>query len=222
MNILNTVKKEWYVVVIVLLPFFVSTYYWEQLPDTVPTHFNIQGEADDWGPKWMVAVLIPLVGLFTYLMILLLPLIDPKKKIETSQKPVAAIRIFTSVFMTAIYGFVMASALGSQINFASYIIAGVGLLILIVGNYMNSIKPNYFIGVRTPWTLESPEVWKRTHRLTSKVWVVGGFGMMISAFFPSILESAFPITALVFVLAGVPIVYSFMLFKKLESKITDS
>lgn len=222
MNILNTIKKEWYVVLIVLIPFLVSAYYWEQLPDVVPTHFNLQGEADDWGPKWMVALLIPIIGLFTYLMILLLPLIDPKKKIDSAQKPVAAIRIFTSIFMTAVYGFVMASALGSQINFSSYIIAGVGLLILIIGNYMNSIKPNYFIGVRTPWTLESPEVWKRTHRLTSKVWVIGGLAMISVAFFPSIMNSAFTIPILVGVLAIVPIVYSFMLFKKLESKSTDS
>lgn len=217
MNTLETVKKDWYVVIILLIPFLVSAYFWNQLPDVVPTHFNLQGEADDWGPKWVVAFLIPIISLFIYLMILLLPLIDPKKKISNSQKPVTAIRIFISIFMTAVYGFVMASALGVQVNFASYVIAGVGLLILIIGNYMNSLKPNYFIGVRTPWTLESPEVWKKTHRLTSKFWVAGGLGMMAMAFFPSIINSAFTIIILVSILAAIPIIYSFMVFKKLES-----
>lgn len=222
MNIFETIKKEWYVLIILLIPFLVSAYYWNQLPDIVPTHFNINGEADDWGPKWIIAIMIPGIGVFTYLMILLLPLIDPKKKIDSSQKPITAIRIFTSIFMTAIYGFVMASSLGSPINFAGYIIAGVGIMILVVGNYLNSIKPNYFIGIRTPWTLESPEVWKRTHRFTSKVWMVGGLIMVVLAFIPNAMESALTITMITVVLAVIPFIYSYLIFKKLESNTIES
>lgn len=218
MSNLETLKKEWFILVILIVPFFVSAYFWDELPDEVPTHFNIQGEADDWGPKWMAAYLIPMIGLGTYLMILLLPAIDPKKKIESAQKPVAAIRMFTSVFMVGIYAFVMAASLGTTINFSNYIIIGVGMLILIVGNYMNSIKPNYFIGIRTPWTLENQEVWKRTHRLSSKIWIVGGLLLMLSPLVPEMIRLDYLIYIIVGILAGIPLVYSYVIYKKLESE----
>lgn len=218
MSILETLKKEWFILVILIVPFFVSAYFWDELPDEVPTHFNIQGEADDWGPKWMAAYLIPMIGVGTYLMILLLPAIDPKKKIESAQKPVAAIRMFTSVFMVGIYAFVMAASLGTTINFSNYIIIGVGVLILIVGNYMNSIKPNYFIGIRTPWTLENEEVWKRTHRLSSKIWIVGGLLLMLSPLVPEMIRLDYLIYIIVGILAGIPLVYSYVIYKKLETE----
>lgn len=218
MSILETLKKEWFILVILIVPFFVSAYFWDELPDEVPTHFNIRGEADDWGPKWMAAYLIPMIGLGTYLMILLVPAIDPKKKIESAQKPVAAIRMFTSVFMVGIYAFVMAASLGTTINFSNYIIIGVGMLILIVGNYMNSIKPNYFIGIRTPWTLENEEVWKRTHRLSSKIWIVGGLLLMLSPLVPEMIRLDYLIYIIVGILAGIPLVYSYVIYKKLESE----
>lgn len=218
MSILETLKKEWFILVILIVPFFVSAYFWDELPDEVPTHFNIRGEADDWGPKWMAAYLIPLIGVGTYLMILLLPAIDPKKKIESAQKPVAAIRMFTSVFMVGIYAFVMAASLGTTINFSNYIIIGVGILILIVGNYMNSIKPNYFIGIRTPWTLENEEVWKRTHRLSSKIWIVGGLLLMLSPLVSEMIRLDYLIYIIVGILAGIPLVYSYVIYKKLETE----
>lgn len=218
MSNLETLKKEWFILVILIVPFFVSAYFWDELPDEVPTHFNIQGEADDWGPKWMAAYMIPMIGIGTYLMILLLPAIDPKKKIESAQKPVAAIRMFTSVFMVGIYAFVMAASLGTTINFSNYIIIGVGMLILIVGNYMNSIKPNYFIGIRTPWTLENEEVWKRTHRLSSKIWIVGGLLLMLSPLVPEMIRLDYLIYIIVGILAGIPLVYSYVIYKKLESE----
>lgn len=218
MSISETLKKEWFVIPLLLAPFIASLLLWDQLPDEVPTHFNFKGEADDWGPKWMNAIMLPLIGVGLYVLLLVVPIIDPKKKISNIQKPVSAIRIIMSLFFVGIYAFVMAASLGSEINFTMYIFAAVGALILILGNYMNSIKPNYFIGVRTPWTLESPEVWKKTHRLTSKVWIVGGLVMIITAFFPSLMSSAFTISILVTILAAVPIIYSYLIFKKLESK----
>lgn len=217
MSTLETLKKEWFILVILIVPFFVSSYFWNDLPDEVPTHFNMRGEADDWGPKWMAAYLFPMIGLGTYLLILFLPAIDPKKKIESAQKPVAAIRMFMSVFMVGIYAFVMAASLGSTINFSSYILIGVGMLILIVGNYMNSIKPNYFIGIRTPWTLENPEVWKRTHRLSSKIWIAGGLLLMLSPLVSEMIRFEYLIYIIVGVLAGIPLVYSYVIYKKIET-----
>lgn len=218
MSLPETLKKEWFVFPLLLAPFIASFILWDKLPEEVPIHFNFQGEADDWGPKWINAIMLPLIGVGIYVLLLVLPKIDPKKKITSIQKPVSAIRIITSFFFVGIYAFVMAASMGSMINFSSYILVGVGVLITIVGNYMNSMKPNYFIGVRTPWTLENPEVWKRTHRLTSKIWVITGIVMIALAFLPSILESAITIIILITILAVIPIVYSYLVFKKIDSE----
>ncbi|RNC84619.1 MAG: DUF1648 domain-containing protein [Balneola sp.] len=217
MSVTETIKKEWFVWLILLAPFVTSIYLWDQLPDEVPTHFNARGEADDWGPKWMNAFMLPGISVAVYILLLVLPLIDPKKKISNTQKPIAAIRIFTAIFFVGIYAFVMAASLGNETNFTPYIYLAVGALFLILGNYMNSIKPNYFIGIRTPWTLESPEVWKKTHRLASKIWIVGGLVMMAIPFITPLSWMAVSTTIMVSILAGIPLFYSFIIFKKLES-----
>ena len=214
----DTLKKEWYVVVLLIIPFVVSAYYWNDLPDLVPTHFNIQGEADDWGPKWVNAIMFPAIGLATYLSLIFLPFIDPKKRIESRQKPIAAIRVLLSLFMVGLYAFIMAKSLGSEINFGSYLNAGIGLLILILGNYMASLKQNYFIGVKTPWTLENEEVWKRTHRLTAKIWTVGGLILIISSLLMAhsvLYWTLFGIIISVLVLY--PIIYSYVIFQRIDA-----
>lgn len=214
-----TLKKEWYVVLLLILPFIASAYLWNDLPDEVPTHFNLQGEADDWGPKWVNAIMIPGIALATYLSLIFIPFIDPKKRIESRQKPIAAIRIVLSLFFVFMYVFVMAESLGTDINFSIYLQIGIGLLFLALGNYMQSIKQNYFIGVKTPWTLESEEVWKRTHRLTAKVWTVGGLIMMISPLTisnPILYWTIFSVVVSVLVL--VPVIYSYVIFQKLDTQ----
>jgi uncharacterized membrane protein len=214
----ETLKKEWYVVILLIIPFGVSAYYWNDLPDLVPTHFNIQGEANDWGPKWVNAIMFPAIGLATYFSLIFLPFIDPKKRIESRQKPIAAIRVLLSLFMVGLYAFVMAKSLGSELNFGSYLNAGIGLLILIIGNYMASLKQNYFIGVKTPWTLESEEVWKRTHRITSKIWTVGGLILMISSLLMAhaiLYWSLFGIVISILVLY--PIIYSYVIFQRIDA-----
>ena len=216
MKITETLKKEWYIVVLLVLPFMISMYFWDQLPEQVPTHFNMKGEADGWGPKWINAYLIPLIGVGNYLLILLLPIIDPKKKIQNDQKSISKIRVFISLFMVGLYGVIMVTTLGYSFNLGAYITTGVGLIIMVLGNYMNSIKPNYFVGVRTPWTLESPEVWKSTHRFTSKLWTFAGAGMIVLGFIPFFNESPIFITTYVLIIAIPPIAYSYILFKKLE------
>ena len=215
--IAKTLKKEWYVLLLLLIPFIASIYFWDQLPDQVPTHFNIHGEADDWGPKWVNAFLLPAIGVFVYLLLIIVPAIDPKTKIKNEQKPVAAIRILTSVFMIFIYVFVMSASLGYEVDISLYIQMGLGALIMLIGNYMNSVKQNYFIGVKTPWTLENEEVWRKTHRFTSKVWTVSGLIMILV---PLIIQRGdFEAGMLVGIVAAIsimPVLYSYVIFQKIN------
>jgi len=216
MDIKKTLKKEWYVLIILLAPFVVSLVLWSEMPDTVPTHFNAAGEADDYGPKWINAFLLPGIALATYFFLLLIPKIDPKKRIESAQKPIAAIRIVISLFLVGIYALVMMKTFNKEADIGQFVFVSVGILILICGNYMNSIKPNYFIGIRTPWTLEDPQVWKKTHRFASKLWIIGGLIMTTSAFIPFLKDSIFIIIEAVILLAVVPIIHSYIIFKNLR------
>ncbi|MEP1151673.1 MAG: SdpI family protein [Balneola sp.] len=216
MDIKSTFKKEWYIILVLAAPFIASIYLWNDMPDIVPTHFNAQGEADDYGPKWINAFLLPGIAVLTYLFLLIIPAIDPKKRIERTQKPITAIRVIISIFLVGIYTIVMMKTFNVDAKIDQFVFVGVGLLIVVVGNYMNSIKPNYFIGLRTPWTLENPEVWKRTHRFSSKLWIIGGSFMIISTFIPSLRGSLYVIVGLVAILAIVPFAYSYVIFNKLQ------
>jgi len=214
----ETLKREWYILLLLMIPFGVSIYLWGSLPEEVPIHFDASGVADDWGPKWINAFLLPSIGVAVYALLVSLPLIDPKKRINSSQKPIAAIRLIMSVFMVVIYSFVMAKTVNQELSLIIYVQVAVGLLILLIGNYMNSVKPNYFVGVRTPWTLENEEVWKKTHSFTAKLWTLGGLFMIIVPFLSNITELIWVIiVGLVLVLSLIPIVYSYLINKKLES-----
>ena len=105
-------RREWYVIVILCIPFILSWAVWDLLPDQVPIHFNIKGEADDWGPKWINAIVLPLLGVGLYLLLVAVPSIDPKNKIENKQNALRLIRLSTSLFMTILYGLVIGRSLG--------------------------------------------------------------------------------------------------------------
>lgn len=222
MNIENTLKKEWYVLIILIAPFVASTILWDTMPNIVPTHFNAAGKADDYGPKWINAFLLPGIAVITYFFLLIIPAIDPKKRIDNAQKPIAAIRIVISLFLVGVYALVMVKTFNMEADIVQFVLASVGVLILITGNYMNSIKPNYFIGIRTPWTLENPEVWKKTHRFASKLWIIGGLFITAFAFIPALKGSLFIIVESVIVLAVIPLVYSYIIFNKLQQPNEDS
>jgi uncharacterized membrane protein len=221
MTIKNTLKKEWYMIILLLSPFVASLMLWDTMPDIVPIHFNAAGEADDFGPKWINAFLLPGIALITYFFLLVIPAIDPKKRIENTQKPIAAIRIVISLFLIGVYALVMMKSFDMEADIGQFVLVSVGVLIAITGNYMNSIKPNYFIGIRTPWTLEDPEVWKKTHRFASKLWIIGGIIMTASAFIPSLKGSIYVIVGSVLVLAVVPFIYSYQIFNKLKNSNKD-
>ena len=105
-------RREWYVIVILCIHFILSWAVWDLLPVQVPIHFNIKGEADDWGPKWINAIVLPLLGVGLYLLLVAVPSIDPKNKIENKQNALRLIRLSTSLFMTILYGVVIGRSLG--------------------------------------------------------------------------------------------------------------
>lgn len=214
------IKKDWASVLSITAIFVSAIVAAIILPEKVAVHFGIDGTPDRWGSKWEIILILPITSLFTYLMLYLVPKIDPKKGITSPhQKPMPQIRSLTMILILGIQLIIIHSAITEQINSNLLIGMIVTFAFIGIGNLMNSVKPNYFIGFRTPWTLESEEVWKKTHRLVSKLWVGGGliYLCLLPFFSPPVLL----FVLMLFILVAViwPIVYSYKQFA-LEKKNT--
>ncbi|MFA5080836.1 MAG: SdpI family protein [Candidatus Paceibacterota bacterium] len=179
-----TFKTETLPILFVALVVISSFYFYSHFPNIVPTHWGISGEVDGWGSR-NTAFIIPAIIIGMYLMFLLLPFIDPKKeKYEQFTKPYHVFKNILILFMAVMYFVASFAALGYDLPVGTIIPVMVGLLFVIMGNYMSKIKRNWFIGIKTPWTLSSEEVWNKTHRFGGKMFIFGGILMAIEPFLP--------------------------------------
>lgn len=216
MNLIRTLKKEWYVLAIILLPYIAAPFIWDQLPDQIPMQYNMQGEPSNYTDTTSIYLWFPLAGLFIYLVILLAPYIDPKKRIKTDQKPLPILRLVLPLFVNGLFILLILASIrpGFNMNFLVYMV--ITILLLIIGNYLPTIKPNYFIGLRTPWTLEDPDIWKQTHRMGSKLWIVTTLVMLLTSFFVSTPAYGYIFFTGIMIMAVLPVIYSYYLFYKKE------
>lgn len=208
-----TLRKEVPLIAIVLLPFIYLAYIWNKLPQEVPIHWNIQGEIDGYSNKAMLILIPILLPLLVYVIFLLIPKIDPKNKLNQMGKKFHNIKVLMTIFMSVLALFIIYSAESQSLTNPNYIILGMGLLFIILGNFFKTIKPNYFLGIRTPWTLEDETVWKKTHRMAGKMWFVGGIVIV----FASLILGNQPNLIVFLIITGIitiiPILYSYIQFR---------
>jgi len=206
-------KKELPILAIVLLPFIYLAYIWKQLPSKVPMHWNIEGEIDRYGDKSELILIPVLLPLLSYLIFLLVPKIDPKNKLNQMGNKLQTIKFLLTTFMSLLALFIIYIAKNQSYTNPNYLLLSIGVLYIILGNYFKTIKPNYFIGIKTPWTLENETVWKKTHLLGGKLWFLGGIIVLLcSLILDKELNLALflSITALITI---IPIFYSYLQFK---------
>ena len=210
----NNKKKLIVSCVIILLPIVVGLLLWNKLPDTVATHWGADGNADGFTSKAMAVFLMPLFLLATHFLCLFVTSRDPKNNTQT---PKALGMVFwiapaISVFCGALTYF---SALGGELEFSvsRLMPALLGVMFILIGNYLPKCKQNYTLGIKLPWTLNNEENWNRTHRLGGRVWFVGGIVMILSSFLP---ESVIPFVLIPVFCAifSIPTLYSYLLYKK--------
>ncbi|HKC35892.1 MAG TPA: DUF1648 domain-containing protein, partial [Chitinophagaceae bacterium] len=151
---------------------------WNTLPDTIAMHFNLKGDIDRYGSKNELIIMILILTLVNAVIYLLLPQvyrIDPKRYAVENKGRLFRIAFAVAVFVAAVLCLIIYSSIHGNIKFSiRFILAGVGLMLAIVGNYIYNIKPNYFAGIRLPWTLNNDENWKKTHLLGGKLLFGGG------------------------------------------------
>ncbi len=203
------------------LPFVIIPFVWGTLPDEIPTHWNSRGEPDDYSSKAFGLFLIPVINIGLYLLLLVLPKYDPKAGAMANEKAFKAVRFFMPLFMNVVFIITVLAAMGFAFDLSYIIYFSVTLLLLVLGNYMSSIQPNYFFGIRTPWTLEDPDIWRQTHRLASKIWVAGSLVLLVllSLIKGEVLSIVFG--AFVMVMALIPVGYSFFLYTQKRNEPGD-
>jgi len=210
------IKKEIPLLIVVLIPFVYLAYIWSSLPDTVPLHWNYKGEIDDWGNKSSLIFITFLLSGLTYILFTVIPFIDPKKRIQTMGNKYHNLKFLMVLFMSALAVFIIYSAKEQSITNPSFIYLAIGLLFMLLGNYMKIIKANYFIGIRTPWTLEYESIWKSTHKLAGKIWFIGGLAVVISSLTTNKDFNGIFFISTITLLAIIPVVYSYMEYRKLK------
>jgi uncharacterized membrane protein len=205
------------ILLIIAVPFIYVAIIYPNLPQTIPIHFGLDGKADGFGNKrniWMSTSVLAAVSLGIYLLMNFLPSIDPKKKAGQSPDVYRKIALAVVVFLTCINLTIVRSSQSNGFEMARFMLPVMGAFFAILGNYMHSIKPNYFVGFRTPWTLESEDNWRKTHQLVSKIWVPGGLLIILGTFLlPFKMGIAFMFVVL-FPMVIIPAVFSYRYYKK--------
>lgn len=207
-------KKIWLIWLLALLPLVAAAVVYQRLPAEIPLHWGINGEVDNTGARWIILPLAS-IGLLCTALFFVTRYIDPKRK--NYARFTGAYEMYLAVFNLFMLAITLATLVEAlypgTCDMKMVVIIGIGLLFTVIGNLMPKFKHNYFLGIRTPWTLADETVWYRTHRLGGVLWFIGGIVMIFGAFLPNVWSFAVVLCD-VFVIALIPTVMSYVWFRR--------
>lgn len=199
---------------LVVLAFVIAAAAYPYLPEEIPTHWNAAGQIDDTTPKPLGPFLGPILLAVTWLVLAAVPRLSPRGFLIDDFRAVYDRIVFASLlFLFAVMQSSIAVAFGYAVPMTKLVFIGLGITLTLAGNYMGKMRRNFFIGIRTPWTLASEEVWLRTHRFGGRIFVVAGLIVLAFAFF-AVHEVA--LVGVIAAAALIPIVYSYVVYRQLE------
>lgn len=207
-------RSRWFGLVVTALAAAVSVWAYPRLPETVATHWNLQGTPDGYSSRLWAVAMMPLLTLGLTGLFNVLPKVDPRREnyakfLDSYWLIANAVLVFTGVADALI----LANGLGYTVQVDRLLPLGIRLLFAFLGNYLTRVEPNWFVGIRTPWTLSSDAVWRKTHRTAGWLFVVGGLVIAAGAFAPrGVFLPLF--VATIVVVAGIPVVQSYVLWKR--------
>lgn len=207
-------NKKTYMIgaLICLIPVMIGLIMLPKLPDQVITHWNAAGEPDGYSSKFVGVVLLPGILFLGSLLVPVILKMDPKydnmsrKSRELIYWLLPMISVFTS-------GSTLAHALGKQINVARYACLFMGIMFVVIGNYLPKMTQSYTVGIKIPWTLADEDNWNKTHRMAGWLWTIGGAVILVSSFSGL---NFYVFTATVLVMILVPCVYSYLYYRKMH------
>lgn len=209
--------REWPLLLLLLLLLVAGLVAYPHLPERVPAHWNLAGEVDRYQSRFWGAFAMPLLGLGIYLLMLVAPRWDPRRENYARFLPVYRFTRTALVLLTAVLqGVILAAGLGRAVPVGLIVQCALSSLFLFLGNQLGRVRPNYFFGIRTPWTLASEEVWRRTHRLGAWLLVGAGLVGLASAPLPAPFNAALFFGGLAVAVVWSTL-YSYFVFRRLKA-----
>ena len=202
--------------IITLLPILAGIILWEKLPEQIPMHFNAAGEVDGWASKTVGVFVMPVVLVAVQWLCAVGSFkMDPKAR-NLNEKVMGLVLWFIPLLSLLMHALVYCTALGYEMNVQTVIPLVMGVLFIIIGNWLPKCKQTYTLGIKLPWTLHDEDNWNRTHRFAGPVWVVCGVIIMVGG----LVGGAFlwVMLAALLVMIAAPMVYSYLLFKKSKAE----
>ena len=214
-------KTTTFALLLVLLQFLIGIYYYPQMPDQIASHWNIQGVADGYMSKFWGLFIVPLIAIGLLLLFVVIPRIDPlKNNIKDFIGYYWSFIILFLGYMLYMELIIIVWNLGFTFSMFHALSPAMGVLFFSIGIVIGKAKRNWFMGIRTPWTLSSEVVWNKTHRLGGKVFMVSGLVSSLGFFF----EGYF---ALLLILAPIMVgsiflvVYSYFEYQKITCELKN-
>ena len=206
--------KRWIgpVLVVAMLAFSLAVY--GSLPAEVPTHWDWRGEADDWSSRAFGAFMLPGVALVLWLLLPALRKIDPRKThYERFDETFWLMVNMILGFLAAMHVLALGAALGWPLDIGRAVNVLAGVMLMGLGNYLPRVRSNWWIGIRTPWTLDNERVWRETHRVAGVAFVAAGAITLLTAFLPA--SVGYPVLMVSIATAALlPTIYSFVLYRR--------
>lgn len=207
----NKMKRTTVLTTIVcLIPVILGIILYNKLPESIVIHWDFNGTPNGWASKIMGAVVFPGILVLVNIIFPLLLKIDPKYD-NMNEKIKHLLHWIIPVISVFVSGTTLASALGKDVKVALIAPMFVGLIFVIIGNYLPKMTQSYTVGIKLPWTLDSEENWNKTHRMAGFLWVVGGIAMIIAGALGMGSIALIVITA---IMVLVPVLYSYLLYRK--------
>lgn len=201
--------------IIILISFLIGFGLYSQMPEKMASHWNTQGEVDDYMSKFWGLFLMPLVSIAIFLLFLFIPKIDPlKKNIEKFKKYFEIFILLIILFLFYIYLLTLGWNLGYTFNMTRLIVPAFVILFFYIGIMVENAKRNWFVGIRTPWTLSSDEVWDKTHKIAGKLFKIAAVISLLA-----MVDSQYSIWFLIvpiFAVVIYSIAYSYFEYKKVK------
>jgi uncharacterized membrane protein len=190
---------------------------WHGLPERVPTHWNARGEVDGWSGRRFGAFFVPAIALAMWVLLPLLRKLDPRRaNYELFEETYYLIVNCVVLFMGVMHAVMLSAALGWRVDMSRAMLIMIGLMFIVLGNFLPRLRSNWWMGVRTPWTLENDRVWRETHRLAGWTFVVGGVVAVLATLLPAPLR--FPIGFAGLMVGGLlPVVWSYVLWRRYKT-----
>ena len=195
--------------ILTLLPILAGVVLWNQLPEQMPTHWNAAGEVDGWSSKPFAVFGLPLILVAAQWLCVLATTTDPKRQ-NHSEKIYHLVFWIMPVLSIVLHAVTYLTVLGVGVRIEMVMPIFMGLLFVIIGNYLPKCKQSYTIGIKIPWTLNNEENWNKTHRFAGWMWTFCGVAIMLTGF----LGSFWILLTIALLMVIVPVVYSYILHRR--------